>query len=85
MSTVANIVRYDRPVLHRLAQHEVDRINAQLAADGVPVTVRIDGPAAEVVLWPAVALTTAQEVHAMHVVMVVTDAPVHWAGIGGAR
>lgn len=73
--------RCDRPVLHRLTPAEAAALNARLEAERVPVTVRIDNPAADVVLWPALELTTEQQVHAMRLVCDRTDAPVRWAGV----
>lgn len=73
--------RCDRPVLHYLSHQEVCGLTDELWHDGVPVTVRVDGPARTVVLWPALALTSQQEAHALHVVCDRTDAPVRWAGV----
>jgi hypothetical protein len=79
---IAGDVRCDRPVLHPLTPMDAYRLTCRLALQDVPVTVRVDGPdgALGVVLWPAVALTTAQEVRALRAVLPVTDAPVRWAG-----
>lgn len=79
---IAGDVRCDRPVLHPLSQMDAYRLTCRLALDDVPVTVRVDGPpgGSVVVLWPAVALTTVQEVRALRAVLPETDAPVRWAG-----
>jgi hypothetical protein len=77
---ITGVCRDDRPVLHPLGPVEAYRLTCRLELDDVPVTVKVDGPGT-VVLWPAVALTTKQEVHAMHVVLDATDAPVRWAGV----
>lgn len=76
---IAGDVRCDRPVLHPLTAMDAYRLTCRLALDDVPVTVRVDGPGV-VVLWPAVALTTVQEVRALRAVLPATDAPVRWAG-----
>lgn len=76
---VAGDVRCDRPVLHPLTSADAKRLTCRLALQDVPVTVRVDGPGV-VVLWPAVELTTAQEVRALRAVLPETDAPVRWAG-----
>lgn len=77
---VSGVCRCDRPVLHRLTHWEAVNLTEQLRHDDCPVTVRVDNPAGEVVLWPAVALTSRQEAHTLRLVTRVTDAPVHWAG-----
>lgn len=73
--------RCDRPVLHHLSTQEACGLTDRLWLDGVPVTVRVDGPQRTVVLHPALALTTAQQVRALHLVCDKTDAPVRWAGV----
>lgn len=85
----AGVCRADRPVWHPLTPAEARELTADLAADGVPVTVQLDGDAdpadpagrpVVVVLFTAVALTTWQQVHAVALVQARTDAPVRWAG-----
>lgn len=82
-STLAGVCRADRPALHPLTRTEAADLTADLAADGVPVTVQVDrrenGPS-EVVLWPSLALTTEQMAHTLVVVTRATDSRVHWAG-----
>lgn len=79
---IAGVHRCDRPVLHPLGAMEAYYLTCQLDLDGVPVTVRVDGPAdGTVILWPALALTPRQEAHTLHVVRRATDAPVRWAGV----
>ncbi|BCJ45359.1 hypothetical protein GCM10010168_86280 [Actinoplanes ianthinogenes] len=69
-----------RPILHPLDVFEAAKLTARLEADGVPVTVQVpvDG---QVVLFPALELTTAQEAHTYRLVARETDAPVRWAGV----
>jgi hypothetical protein len=76
---LAGICRNDRPVRHPLSAMELNNLNATLYADGVPVTVQTVGTTL-VVLWPALALTTEQQVHAVRLVTARTDATVRWAG-----
>ncbi|GAA2681875.1 hypothetical protein [Actinoplanes palleronii] len=78
---VAGCCRDDRPVQHPLTAAEANAITRQLDLEGVPVTVRVDGPDRQVVLWPALALTTEQEVRTLRLVCADTDAPVRWAGV----
>ncbi len=71
-------------VMHALTQPEADGLTRRLQAEDVPVTVRVEGPCGgpyTVVLWPAVALTTPQQAHTLHVVCEATDSPVRWAGV----
>jgi hypothetical protein len=79
----AGVCRCDRDVLHPLTPGEAKHLTAELAADGVPVTVQLDrrehGPA-EVVLWTALQLETWQQAHALRLVTRATDSRVHWAG-----
>jgi hypothetical protein len=80
---LAGTCRADRPVRHPLTRDEADDLTRDLAADGVPVTVQIDRRehgAAEVVLWPALALTSWQMAHTLLLVIARTDSRVHWAG-----
>jgi hypothetical protein len=82
-ATLPNVCRCDLPVKHPLTAWDLDELNADLQADGVPVTVRIVGPErgpSQVVLWPALALTTRQMAHTLLLVCARTDAPVRWAG-----
>lgn len=82
-STLAGVCRADLPARHPLTPGEAKHLNAELAADGVPVVVQLDGPAGRpvgVVLWTALQLTTWQQVHAVALVQARTDAPVRWAG-----
>lgn len=76
---VAGTCRCDRPVLRPLPPADARALTETLQADGVPVTVRVDGPE-QVVLWPALALTPEQEAHTLHVVCDRTDAQVRWVG-----
>jgi hypothetical protein len=81
--TLAGICRADRPVRHPLTARELSDLNADLYADGVPVTVQIVGPQQgprTVVLWPSLKLTTAQQAHTLRLVTARTDATVRWAG-----
>lgn len=73
--------RCDRPVLHHISHQEACGLTDRLWQDGVPVTVCVDGPEKTVVLWPALELTTEQQVHALHLVCDTTDATVRWAGV----
>jgi hypothetical protein len=75
--------RCDRPVLAPLDQMTAYRLSSRLQRDGVPVTVRVDGPkgAGAVVLWPALALSTEQEVRVLRLVTAATDMPMRWAGV----
>lgn len=82
-STLAGVCRADRPALHPLTPIGAADLTADLAADGVPVTVQLGGPAlgpVEVVLFTAVALETWQMAHALRLVTRATDSRVHWAG-----
>lgn len=76
------VCRCDLPVLHPLSAMEAYALTCRLDVAGIPVTVRVDGPvnAPEVVLWPALQLTSAQQARTLHAVRRVTDAPMHWAG-----
>lgn len=80
---VTGDIRCDRPVLRPLDAMAAYRLTQRLQREDVPVTVRVDGPdsARTVVLWPALALTSEQEAHTLHVVLAGTDAPVRWAGV----
>lgn len=76
------VCRCDRPVLHPLDRVEAYKLTRRLQLDEVPVTVQVPTEAEDlVVLFPALALTTRQQVHAMRVVKSTTDAPVRWAGV----
>ena len=77
---VAGDCRADRPVLRPLSAIAAQVLSELLQRDGVPVTVRVDGPDT-VVLWPALALTSEQEAQTLHAVLPKTDAPVRWAGV----
>jgi hypothetical protein len=69
--------------MHELTQPEADGLTRRLQAEDVPVTVRVEGGQGgprTVVLWPSLALTTAQQAHTLHVVCHETDSPVRWAG-----
>lgn len=77
---IAGVHRCDLPVRHCLTHDEVSALNALLTADDVPVTVRVDGPGGEVVLWPALALDSRQMAHTLVAVRRRTDAQVRWAG-----
>lgn len=77
---LAGVCRCDLPVRHPLSASEAEMLTRELSRDDVPVTVRVDGPGGQVLLWPALALTTRQQVHTLNVVRRVTDAPVRWAG-----
>lgn len=82
-STLAGVCRADHPVRHPLTGKEAADLSADLAADGVPVTVQLGGPErgpVEVVLWTAVALETWQMAHALRLVTRATDSRVRWAG-----
>lgn len=82
-STLVGVCRADRPALHPLTAVEARELSADLAADGVPVTVQLGGPErgpVEVILWTAVALETWQMAHALWLVTRATDSRVHWAG-----
>jgi hypothetical protein len=77
------IHRCDLPVRHLLSQMEAYSLTRRLDRDGVPVTVRVDGPDGgpkRVVLWPALRLSTRQQAHTLRLVTAETDAPVRWAG-----
>jgi hypothetical protein len=78
---VTGTCRADRPVLHPLDRMAAHAITDRLQRDDIPVTVRVDGPDGTVVLWPALALSTEQEVRALHAVLDRTDSPVRWAGV----
>lgn len=78
---VAGTCRVDRPVLRPLDRMAAHSITDRLQRDEIPVTVRVDGPDGVVVLWPALALSTEQEVRALTAVLDRTDAPVRWAGV----
>lgn len=77
---VEGVCRVDLPVRHALTASEATCLSSRLERDGVPVTVRVDGPDGEVILWPALALTSRQMAHTLVTVRRETDAPVHWAG-----
>lgn len=82
-ATLPGLCRVDRPVRHPLTATEAEWLTRLLAADGVPVTVKVDrrehGPV-EVVLWPALALDSRQMAHTLRLVIDCTDSRVHWAG-----
>lgn len=80
LTSLPGVCRCDLPVLHPLAPMEAYALTRRFDREGLPVTVKADGPGV-VVLWPALALTTRQQVHAMRVVKAETDAPVRWAGV----
>jgi hypothetical protein len=74
------VCRCDRPVLAPLDPVTAKTLNVRLKAKGIPVTVQLptEGVA---VLWPAVALTTEQEMHTYALVTAETDMPMRWAGV----
>jgi hypothetical protein len=79
---LTGVCRADRRVRRPLIAFEAEELSEQLQAEGLPVTVQlpVEGDP-QIVLWPALALTTREQVHAMHVVKEATDAPVRWAGV----
>lgn len=81
--TLPGLCRADLPTRHPLTRAEADQLTARLAADGVPVTVQLDrreGGPTQVVLWPALALSTPQVAHTLRLVTARTDSTVRWAG-----
>lgn len=64
-------------IAHPLTDADAQAVTAQLAAQGIPVTLtRGDGH--RVNLWPFAPVTTRQEVQALRIVEGITDAPVAW-------
>jgi hypothetical protein len=83
-ATFPGLCRADLPTRHPLTPDEAIELTAVLAADRVPVTVQLArrerGPV-QVILWPALALTTEQMAHTLRLVTARTDSPVRWAGV----
>lgn len=65
----------ETPVLHPLSPVEAEAIKERLAADGIPVTIRVGD---WVHLYPAGPVDTEGEVRALAAVKAVTDARVDW-------